>query len=210
MLKMKKAACLILLSFILLLSSTLLIQTSSKPEEAHVYYGYAPLGTTPSPTWVFDEVIDKKTIVKNLTGLTQVEFLDVIGFEDDTHVELWDIVTGQKTNSTVLRKLEKETFMIKMGTYFKVVSDKRVGVYLWGGANYYGLGATTFYPALDGGFVGRKFVFLSSTTNDLYNVYRRGVQLLLMGLEKVDFTLRDYHAGGHDSHTVCNTTALPC
>jgi len=101
------------------------------------YYGHIPPGSSPE--------------------------LIVVGFNDDTSVELYDITdpsNPELLNSTTLNKGRAAVIYVYKAhykpRYFKVVSNKRIGVLL----TEITVGST-LYPAITGGFAGKEFVLMS-------------------------------------------------
>jgi hypothetical protein len=79
----------------------------------HVYYGYVPPTTDVAggegdyPREV-DELI-KGTVI-SYTVPSGVAILDVVGLEDNTYIEIWDIYSNVILYSEVINKLEKSSF----------------------------------------------------------------------------------------------------
>ena len=165
-------------------------------DQKHVYYGYVPVGTDAGhpneypERRLIDELIDGK--IYDYVPPEGTALLDVIGIYDDTYVEIWDILANELLGSQTVNTLEKWTAFIKLGTFFKVVTDKRVSVYQVGG--YYSFedsGDTTFYPSDEGGFVGKSFTFTPPTFPDAYITYRYGSNFLATALEDAHVTIYD-------------------
>lgn len=183
----KLAASLVLLLALLLLSPSVYGQPVG-----HVYYGYVP-PSTDLPA--LDELV--KGVKVNFTVPAGHALLDVVAYEDGTRIELYDIVSGLLVNSTILNALEKATFYVPYGMYFKVVASKRVGVLLTGGSAAYDpgyfSGVATFYPSVEGGFRGRTFIFMPAPATHQYGytmdlVHRN---FYLFALEDVSWELKD-------------------
>lgn len=148
-------------------------------DEQHVFYGYAP------PTVMNWTAMEDDVPVYNYTALPAR--LDIIGINDSTSIEVFDLSTGDVVSSATLDRMEVHTVYLGTrvssttepdveGTYFKVVSDKLVSVCLMGGfENLYGKlnpwyedeGFSTIYPSTDGGFLGNEFIFM--TTNSCWS-----------------------------------------
>jgi hypothetical protein len=159
---------------------------------AHVYYGYVP-PSTDLPA--LDELV--KGAKMNFTPPSGHALLDIVAYEDGTRVELYDIVSGLLVNATTLNALEKATFFVPYGMYFKVVASKRVGVLLTGGQAAYSpgyfSGVATFYPSVEGGFRGKTFVFMPAPATHQYGytmdlVHRN---FYLFALEDTSWELKD-------------------
>jgi hypothetical protein len=203
---MKRVVSTILLSVLLFWGLAFRLSSTQASPEEHVYYGYVP-PTTDATGYFVDPIGGHYLEVLNLTlGLTMVidgeahdlvkypsgtALLDVIGVNDGTHVEILDLITKEKLASITVDSLKLYTIPIKIGTFFKVVSDKRVALYLWGGTGYGARGSSELYPSVDGGFIGEKFVFLAATTTDTYTEARRGTNFLMFALEDTEYYLAD-------------------
>ncbi|MGC9086220.1 MAG: hypothetical protein ACP5IT_08535, partial [Thermoproteota archaeon] len=160
--------------------------------EEHVYYGYAPPSTDVGNV---REVINNK--VFNYSVPPSTGLLDVLGLQDNTYVSLYDLSSGILLNSTTINRLQKVTFFIRYGTYFKLVSSRRVVAMMSGGHSAYdtgtGGGYSTFYPSVDGGFRGKSFIFMPATGTqmDAYYTQLIGHNFNLFALEDTQFKLSD-------------------
>jgi len=155
----------------------------------------------------------------NYTVPSGVAILDVVGFEDGTSIEIWDIYANQKIESTTLDKLEKEMFYIPVGTFFKIEASERIGALLVGGSMVFdpedwNAGTSTFYPSVTGGFRGREFVFTAApgTHPYGYSMDVQGYNFYLFAVEETDWALSDaieaWDAGGHLAQRGTRTTML--
>jgi len=160
--------------------------------EEHIYYGYAPPSTDVGNV---QEVINNKAFnysVPPSTGL-----LDVLGLQDNTQVSLYDLSSGVLLNSTTVNRLQKVTFFVRYGTYFKLVSSHRVVAMVSGGNLAYDVsetaGYSTFYPSVEGGFRGKSFIFMPATGTHMYAYYTQliGHNFNLFALEDTQFKLSD-------------------
>lgn len=185
--------------------------TTLSGEQEYVYYGYVPpstdiaaLHTIPpaAPVWEqrpapgnVDEMTDGKRT--NRTVPSGYSLLDIVGLEDNTRVEIWDIYAKQKINSTLINKLERRIFYIHHGTYFKIAASSRVAAMLTGGQNlhsqYYVSGTSMFYPSVEGGFRGREFIFTAAPATHpyMYSMEQVGYNFFLVALEDSDWRLED-------------------
>ncbi|NHV07427.1 MAG: hypothetical protein HA495_08870 [Thaumarchaeota archaeon] len=159
--------------------------------EEHVYYGYAPPSTD---IGFIQEVIDNKEFTYSVPSGTGL--LDVIGLQDNTQVSLYDLTSGILLNSTTINKLQKITFFIRYGTYFKLVSSHRVVAMISGGRSAYERGSTqgysTYYPSVDGGFRGKSFIFMPATsTHDPLAIPLSHYNFIAFALEDTEFNLSD-------------------
>ena len=140
-----------------------LVETPSDVSAAdggYVYYGYAP------PTVMNWTTTEDDVPVYNYTALPAQ--LDIIGINDTTTVEVFDLSTGDVISSATLDRMDVHTVYLGAkissttepdveGTYFKVVADKMVAVLLSGGSPQ--IYRAVYYPSTDGGFAGKEFIF---------------------------------------------------
>jgi len=157
----QRKAISILTTAIVLFSMMLPLGIQASPRnEAYVYYGYAP------PTVLDLTTMEDDVPVYNYTALPAQ--LDVIGINDTTTVEVFDLSTGSQISSITLDRMNVHTIYLGRrvssttepdveGTYFKVVADKMVAVLLSGGSPQ--IFRSTYYPSTDGGFAGKEFIF---------------------------------------------------
>ena len=187
----------------LLLFVSLLINSFSvcAEDDQYVYYGYVPIGTdvgwpgTPDPTLkrALNDIIDGKT--QTFIPPEGTALLDIIGIYEDTEFQIWDILANKIIASATLNRLEKQTFFIKFGTFFKVISSKKVAVFIsggycmWAGYHENRMGTMLLYPSSEGGFIGDDFVFMSSMCSDTYIAYKAGYNLYIAALEKTDIKI---------------------
>ncbi|MEM3046358.1 MAG: hypothetical protein QW057_04655 [Candidatus Bathyarchaeia archaeon] len=152
------------------------------------YYGYAPpsnfsgLDADPGagPNFRYGWVINQSTgyFIKDYGQVDNGTcYLFVIGYNDSTNVQVWDITrpepvlreSFQVNRMGVVNKTARADNVynttIPSKTYFKVVADKPVAVMVGGGWNF-GYGFDLFYPSTDGGYVGQEFIFMA--------IYNRG------------------------------------
>jgi hypothetical protein len=180
----------VLLVFLLVLG---VLRVGGEPQRLRVYYGYVPPSTNLP---ALDEMVQGRVV--SFTPPPGTALLDVIGFEDGTRVEIRDLLTGLLINATTLNAREKKHFYIPYGTYFKVVATKRVGVLLTGGwgsydSGWWGGGVGTFYPTVEGGFRGRRFIFMPAPATHQYYYTREAVHynFFIFAVEDADWYLRD-------------------
>jgi len=174
--------------------------TLGQAQEMHVYYGYVPPSTS---IGYVTELIDSETILYEVPPGHSI--LDIIGITDNTQVEIWDIYAMEKIHSVTVDRFEKEVYFIRDGTFFKIVASSRVAImlsggehvhegYEWTGGTVVALGGVgTFYPAVNGGFRGREFIFMvaPATSPTTQRKEQVGYNFLLMPLEGTEFTLSD-------------------
>ncbi|MBS7654704.1 hypothetical protein KEJ43_06505, partial [Candidatus Bathyarchaeota archaeon] len=110
--------------------------------------------------------------------------LAMAAWEDSTTVDVYDLKTGELLSQAVLNAMDKHYVVLRNGTMFKVESNKPLCVLLLDYQSEPAVNATsgpiphTYYPATDGSFVGKEFIFLAST--DL------NPQFTILALERAD------------------------
>ncbi|MGC9086557.1 MAG: hypothetical protein ACP5IT_10230 [Thermoproteota archaeon] len=175
------------------LSVTFVTFAEGTTSETHVYYGYAPPS---SDIYNVQESINGKMV--NFSVPPGRALLDVVGLQDDTTVSLYDLFSGVIINSTTINRLQKVTFFIPYGTYFKLMTSHRVAAVLSGGSSAYSSGSSggfsTFYPSENGGFRGKSFIFMTVPGSEMY-AYRTEVMthnLNVFALEDTHVRLADF------------------
>ena len=183
--------CILMLSVLLMLVMPLSILSS--PQEEHVYYGYIPISRDMGAV---DELISGKVHTYEVPPSSAL--LDIIAIYDNTNVEVYDISAMKLLDSFSLNKFELKTIPLLYGTFFKVVTNKRVLVHICGGYSYCGvnnrrevLGDGGFYPSLEGGFRGSEFIFLPETVSDSFETVHRGSNLIMIGLTNSKYSITD-------------------
>ena len=177
-----------LLTSSMIISKTMAMIKKNAYSDTYVYYGYVPPSTD-----IGDQVVELiNGTYYNYTPPSGTALLDILGLEDNAHFKVIDLSTRMSIVEGRVDKLKKFTYFIPHGTFFKVVSDKRVLVHLCGGSEYLSMGAYGFYPSVKGGFRGKEFIIIPETIYyDSVNILWTGRNLLLMGLSKGDFEVRD-------------------
>ncbi|MFB0504442.1 MAG: hypothetical protein ACETWE_11460 [Candidatus Bathyarchaeia archaeon] len=119
----------------------------------------------------------------------------ITGNHDNTRCQLYRLPEKQLLEEFSLDKLELKAATLPNGTFFKLVSDKFVTVVLKGGAfinrviaDTYNADVSTYYPSVDGGYVGKEFIFPATLGRVLFTPYR------IFSLE--DCTVEIYKADG--------------
>ncbi|MFB0504081.1 MAG: hypothetical protein ACETWE_09625 [Candidatus Bathyarchaeia archaeon] len=182
-----------LLAALVALSAT---QITAVAEEQYVFYGYAP--TT------------KGTIGLTKPSVNATEFLaggirlHIIGISEGASVKVYDLTTDALLASTVIGGMEVYEVALANETFFKVVSDKMVSALLEGGApriwtsshQHPAEGYSTFYPSIEGSFIGTEFVFLATKTFWVPMIYTYEEDLqCFYGLETSHVTVYDATGG---------------
>jgi len=173
---------LLILASLFVLSFNGLMRVSA--QEEHVYYGFVPrevwgLAIVYPPGgggWVHHPYYQ----IAAGTEMTRASLL-IIGDHDGTSVSVYALPSKQLLGQFTVDRLEGKTIRVSNGTLFKVVSDKPTTVIFMGGNAYEQKQAfiSAFFPSVDGGYVGREFVFLAietqyfpgGWTNQPYRVY---------------------------------------
>jgi len=138
----------IALSVVILSLIQPVLRGAASPEQQapYVFYGYAP------PT-VKLEFAGQGSFY-NHVGSSPI--LDVIGIADGTAVEVRNVTSGGLVDSFTVNRMELHETILRNDTYFKVVSSKLVAVCLRSGGE-----VSTFYPSVDGTFIGKEFIFMA-------------------------------------------------
>jgi hypothetical protein len=147
------------------------------PEGKYTYYGKVP-----EKLWRYDYTAStgwRLGYVGNVyygAGPASAFLLAMGAVEDATEVEVYSLTNRSSLFKGVLNRFEKHYMLIPNGTVFKVVSSKPVNVLLLN--QQYLPNATVgpvphaFYPAVDGSYVGKRFVILaSSDLNPWYTIF---------------------------------------
>ena len=136
------------------------LSSPASDSSPYVYYGYAPA--------------------------CNVTRLDIVGFNDTTHVEIYDLTQEILLASATVNRMGLYTYNVaeNLGSsedlYFKVVADKPIAACLSGVQKLiFGVrtqvsawrGFDTFYPSTDGGFSGKEFIFMATHTNWAPGIY---------------------------------------
>lgn len=127
---------LLLLSLFILYPALNVLSAQSQ----NVYYGYVPLKV----------------------GYPTAK-LYIIGDHDDTKVQVFSLPDLKLIVDFKINKMEEKILEFSNGSFFKIVSDKAVTVILAGGSEVSkGIRSiTTFFTSVNGGYVGREFIFRS-------------------------------------------------
>jgi len=129
-------------------------------ENEHVYYGFVP-----REVWTLRETRGTDAVVWAIGPETVMRraFLKLVGNHDGTTVRVYTLPDKGLVDEFSLGKLETASVELPNGTFFRLVSTQPLGVVLIGGVDFeraYG-STSTFIPAVDGGYVGKEFVFMS-------------------------------------------------
>jgi len=171
-------APLILTSLLVLSFGGLGLEVNAQAE--HTYYGFVP-----SEVWVIEaapggqaghDIV--KWQVRPGTAMTQASIV-VVGNHDGTRVSAYALPGKELLGEFTVNKLEERSLRVANASFFKVVSERPVTVVFMGGVDYERKQAfmTAFFPSIQGGYVGREFVFLAVVspnmpwTHQPYRVY---------------------------------------
>jgi hypothetical protein len=141
-------------------------------QEKYTYYGYVP-----SKIWYAEPkqlghgtpvgeefTIDPYTIAKSA-------LLSIVAHYDNTEVKVFLLPDTRLIEHKTINRMEKIFITLPNGTFFKVQTNKMVTVELLGGCiggrdvspdMDRGPVIASFYPATDGGYVGKEFIFIAS------------------------------------------------
>jgi len=150
-----------------------------RAEAAYTYYGYVP-----SDIWRRG---DNETITAVMTSGTVL----VLGCQDGTEIAIYQLPGERLVEQATINQLDRASVQLPNGTFFKVTSSKPATVMLLGGAWQEAgtqAGISTFFPAVDGRFVGREFVFLALEPSISYG---RELPHSIFALEDSDVTIYD-------------------
>jgi hypothetical protein len=193
------------------------VQVVRSEEKLYELYGYTPPsnfsildaiplyweGTIPKsdpkafrPGWILDPVTGN--YIKNYGHVDNgTAILDVVGYNDSTHVVLYDISGAEPKviESFVVNRMQLHNTTLPAKTYFKLVSDKPIYASIKGGNGYSFLpewgGVSVFYPSTDGGFAGKEFIFLSDFSPAGALLYTGGPGPTIYGIEDADVKVFD-------------------
>jgi len=165
----------LILALILAVSSPVPSMTvSSLAGDGYVYYGYMPSRIWRNETLPGQERAPFIWAV-NPGNVRTTGLLLLLGNQDGTRAWVQVLPSGEEVGSFTLRRLQQAVISLPNGTCFKVSADRPVTVMLLGGASIDGeslswtrgeaeivaAGISTFHTSIDGGYVGREFVFYS-------------------------------------------------
>ena len=195
---MRKIRCSALLT-IALISLILLsfteISISAQHGNTYIYYGYIP-----SRIFVneFHEDSGRWEILKDT--IMDHGTVGIIGITDATDVKVYTLPDNRLVKNARIGRYEKLLVDLPNGTLFKICSTNPVSVMLMGGRllDKGQLQTSTFFTSVDGGYVGKEFIFLQVGHPYFYPVlwvgwhYRHfGFSTRVMALEDSHITLKD-------------------
>jgi hypothetical protein len=139
----------------------------------YTYYGYVPSRiwmATPVKGWLSGVPIGDEWEIVSST-ISDFAFLMIVACRDETEVTVYRLPNREVLRAAKLKMMEKLFVRLPNGTFFKVVSNKPLSVTLLGGkkggqdldpASPFSFVPNSFYPSVDGGFVGKEFIFIAS------------------------------------------------
>jgi len=183
---------LLLLSLGLLLTSSIL-----NAQSQYVYYGYVPL-----------KIVDGREST-----------LYIIGNHNETSVQVLSLPKSGVLAEFTIDRLEEKSLTIPNGTLFKIFSDKPIMAILAGGSEVESgiRSITTFYTSVEGGYVGREFIFRTFAKGKglgAYTVYAlENLKITIFnstGDEVMTFTLspteyKDFNLNPFEVHRLVST-----
>ncbi|MBS7634702.1 hypothetical protein KEJ34_04310 [Candidatus Bathyarchaeota archaeon] len=161
------------------------------PLEASFSEKFTYYGVVPSRLWRY-ELIDQFDINSGLELAYEPNalwLLAIASWNDQTDVKVYNLTAGEMISHAILNIMEKHYVLLRNGTIFKVESNNPICVLL---LNYQSIPLgnetsvptpNTFYPAMDGSYVGKEFVLLASS-----DLQRR---FMIFALEKSDIKIMD-------------------
>jgi len=130
----------------------------AQAQAEYAYYGRVPADLYPNMT---------------------VGSLHLIGNHAGTRVRVYSLPDGGLLKEFTVDLMERQIVNLPNGSFFKVVSDRPLTTMLIGGywASFAStlLGANTFHPSVDGGYVGKEFIFttVEIIPNEVRNLHER-------------------------------------
>ncbi|MEM2129476.1 MAG: hypothetical protein QXZ70_02635 [Candidatus Bathyarchaeia archaeon] len=135
------------------------------------------------------------SVVNGQTSVSTVALLTIVASKDDTNVKVYNLETDELIFQDTIDDMERCYITLANGTVFKVVSDSPVSVLLLNMNGPPHAGADqgplpdAYYQSVDGLYVGKKFVFMSSVglSNPDYRLV--GKEFMLFALERSKITV---------------------
>jgi len=176
----RSAVCLlVLLLGVLLFPAASSWKAEVRAAEEQVYYGYVPeriTGSGASGAWPVDH-----------------GRLLILGNHEGTRVRVYALPEKRLLEEFTVNRMESMDLTVPNATFFKVWADKPVSVTLMGGGNLERIEAmiSTFFTSVEGGYIGREFIFPSvhsKTMTFAWRVYAviPGLPFKVYALEESD------------------------
>ncbi|RJS93927.1 hypothetical protein CW705_00870 [Candidatus Bathyarchaeota archaeon] len=161
-----KYKILVLLGFLILLSSS---ANAVLGQEYYTYYGYIP-----SRMWYAEpKIATHGTYYRGVYTITNVQknaTLTIVGWYDNTQVEVYTLPNKTLVKTLTLNRMEKTHILLPNGTFFKLQTNRPVFALLTAGelnmSSPSGPLPIGFMPSIDGVAVGKEFIFMASQALD--------------------------------------------
>jgi len=158
----------------------------------YTYYGYVPARIWyAEPAQLGHGTPTSENFTINPLMIAESALVGVIAYTDETEVKVYMLPNNQLVEDEIIDEMEKLFVRLPNGTFFKVHASKPVAVEFLGGnvggeelnpnMNQAAL-INSFYPAVDGGHVGREFVFIAAQG-------LTGLQYRILALEESEVTV---------------------
>lgn len=154
------------LLMVLLLASTIFAAHVLSAEE-YVYYGVIPGPIRyMAPVRLLHGAIDPQAGWR-LQSEAASALISIIAYEDNTNVKVYTLPGNNLVSEATLDAMEKHHVELPNGTVFKVVTSKLTTVMLLDTSmpnetTFEGPTPAAYYPATDGSFFGKEFIFIAS------------------------------------------------
>jgi len=192
MVKAKFWAQITLLCFLFLAMPFLSFAQNDADQGGYTYYGYVPARIwQANPTEYGHGTPTGENFTIDPLTIVESALMGVIAYTDETEVGVYVLPDNQLVEDAIVDEMEKLFVRLPNGTFFKVHTSKPVTVELLGGnvggedldpAMNQGPGIGSFYPAVDGGYVGKEFIFIASQG-------LTGVPYRILALEESEVTV---------------------
>jgi len=166
-----KAKLLILFSFVLLLTPILAFAQTNANQEGYTYYGHVPAKIWFAEPTEYQVVQPKGGWEINPLSIAESALIGVLAYEDDTEVKVYTLPQKVLFKDETISEMEMLFVELPNATFFKVCTNKPVTVeFLGGNVGGEELDPTmnkaplinSFYPAVDGSYVGKEFIFIAA------------------------------------------------
>jgi len=158
----------------------------------YTYYGYVPARIWyAEPAQLGHGTPTSENFTINPLWIAESALIGVIAYTDETEVSVYMLPSNQLVEDETINEMEKLFVRLANGTFFKVHASKPVAVEFLGGnvggkeldpdMNQAAL-INSLYPAVDGGYVGREFVFIAAQG-------LTGLQYRILALEESEVTV---------------------
>ena len=161
----------------------------------YTYYGYVPgriWEARPVKGWLSGAPLGNEWRIVSTT-ISDFAYLMIVACEDETKLTVYRLPSHEVLKTASLKMMDKLFVKLRNGTFFKVVSNKPLSVTLIGGKiggrdldpkSTFSFVPNSFYTSVDGGFVGREFIFIAS--QELV-----GAPYRIVALESAEIIIKD-------------------